>query len=382
MARLFSKALLSFCFITGIIVATDTQADQELTTSPKIVYAKALSTTQTLQDQTFYVGQEVSIVYEASLFAGASLKGSNFEKSPKDKVELKNKNATWKNIDSQHLQTTYVFKLKASSAIIPALNIVALSADGSYEEQVRVDSIALNVIDLGSNAQYAGVLGKDFKLLRNKSQRYDELHNIIVFEFEMQSQNLKDMNIKGFETQGFEELSQRNGGMYGVYYVIVPKSLRELSFEYFNPDVRRFESVNIPIVVVNSELVSTQSDLNPKASYAFFKLVIIGILIILFLGLFLWKRYKIFLFIVALLCGILIYNLAFSNSYGTLKAGASVSILPMKDSTIVRIVESDIPIQIVGERKMDLQGQSVLLYKVLIGDSQIGWVRSEYVGKN
>ena len=54
----------------------------------------------------------------------------------------------------------------------------------------------------------------------------------------------------------------------------------------------------------------------------------------------------------------------------------------MKDSTIVRIVESDIPIQIVGERKMDLQGQSVLLYKVLIGDSQIGWVRSEYVGKN
>ena len=84
----------------------------------------------------------------------------------------------------------------------------------------------------------------------------------------------------------------------------------------------------------------------------------------------------------ALLCGILIYSLAFSNSYGTLKAGASVSILPMKGSTIVRVVESDIPIQIVGERKMDLQGQEVLLYKVLIGDSQIGWVRSEYVSKD
>lgn len=381
MTRLFSKVLLSFFFITGIIIATDTQADQELTTSPKIVYAKALSTTQTLQDQTFYVGQEISIVYEASLFAEASLKGSNFEKNSKG-VELKNKNATWKSVDSQRLQTTYVFKLKASSATIPALNVVALSADGSYEDTMRVDSIVLNVIDLKSNTQYAGFLGKDFKLLRHKSQNYDEFHNIIVFEFETQAQNLEDMKIQGFETQGFEELSQRNGGMYGVYYVIVPKSLRELSFEYFNPEVRRFESVNIPIVVVNSELVSTQSDLNPKASYAFFKLVIIGVLIIFFLGLFLWKRYKIFLFIVALLCGILIYTLAFSNSYGTLKSGALVSILPMKDSTIVRVVESDMPIQIVGERKMDLQGQSVLLYKVIIGDSQIGWVRSEYVSKN
>ena len=140
--------------------------------------------------------------------------------------------------------------------------------------------------------------------------------------------------------------------------------------------------MHIPIVVVSTELVSTQSDLNPKASYTLFKLVVIGAFIALFLGLFLWRGYKIFLFVVALLCGVLIYSLVFNNIYGVLKSGAAVSILPMKDSTIVRIIESDTPVQIVGERKMDLQGQEVLLYKVLIGDSQIGWVRSEYVSKD
>lgn len=380
--RLWYRALMILVFVASNIIITSAVEDiQGLDSArPKIIYLKTLTN---LQDQTIYVGQEVFVTYEVSLFAGASLKGSSFDKIARDKIELQTKSVSWKATDSGSLQATYGFKIKSSSANIPALNATALAADGSYEENARVDSIALNAIDLRSNTRYIGVLGNNFKLLRSRSQSHDDTHNIVIFEFEIQSQNLNNMTIKGFETQGFEELKQRDdGSVYGIYYVVVPKDLRELLFEYFNPDLRRFESVHIPIVVVSSELVSTQSDLNPKASYALFKLVILGVLIALFLGLFLWKHYKIFLFIVALLCGVLIYNLAFNNIYGVLKSGAAVSILPMKDSTIVRIIESDTPAQIVGERKMDLQGQEVLLYKVLIGDSQIGWVRSEYVSKD
>ena len=380
--RLWYRALMILAFVASNIIITSAVEDiQGLDSArPKIIYLKTLTN---LQDQTIYVGQEVFVTYEVSLFAGASLKGSSFDKIARDKIELQTKSVSWKATDSGSLQATYGFKIKSSSANIPALNATALAADGSYEENARADSIALNAIDLRSNTRYIGVLGNNFKLLRSRSQSHDDTHNIVIFEFEIQSQNLNNMTIKGFETQGFEELKQRDdGSVYGIYYVVVPKDLRELLFEYFNPDLRRFESVHIPIVVVSSELVSTQSDLNPKASYALFKLVILGVLIALFLGLFLWKHYKIFLFIVALLCGVLIYNLAFNNIYGVLKSGAAVSILPMKDSTIVRIIESDTPAQIVGERKMDLQGQEVLLYKVLIGDSQIGWVRSEYVSKD
>lgn len=376
-------ALILIAVVASSIVAISAEPhDLQEQTRPKIIYAKVLTDLQALQDQTLYVGQDISITYEVSLFAGASLKGSSFEKIVRNKIELQTKNVSWKSVDSGRLQATYNFKIKSFSASIPALNVVALSADESYEESVRVDSIALKAIDLRSNAQYIGVLGKNFTLLRSKSQSHDETHNIVIFEFEIQSQNLKDMTIKGFETQGFEELKVRDDRMYGIYYVVVPKNLRELSFEYFNPDLRRFESVHIPVVVVSAELVSTQSDLNPKASYTFFKIAIIGALIALFLGLFIWKHSKIFLFIIALLCGVLIYNLGFNNTYAVVKSGASVSILPMKDSTIVRVIESDTPIQIVGERKMDIQGQEVLLYKVLIGDSQIGWVRSEYVIKD
>lgn len=380
--RLWYRALMILAFVASNIIITSAVEDiQGLDSArPKIIYLKTLTN---LQDQTIYVGQEVFVTYEVSLFAGASLKGSSFDKIVRDKIELQTKSVSWKATDSGSLQATYGFKIKSSSANIPALNATALAADGSYEENARADSIALNAIDLRSNTRYIGVLGNNFKLLRSRSQSHDDTHNIVIFEFEIQSQNLNNMTIKGFETQGFEELKQRDdGSVYGIYYVVVPKDLRELLFEYFNPDLRRFESVHIPIVVVSSELVSTQSDLNPKASYALFKLVILGVLIALFLGLFLWKHYKIFLFIVALLCGVLIYNLAFNNLYGVVKPGAAVSILPMKDSTIVRIIESDTPVQIVGERKMDIQGQEVLLYKVLIGDSQIGWVRSEYVSKN
>ena len=382
MMRLWYRALMILAFVASNIIITSAVEDiQGLDSArPKIIYLKTLTN---LQDQTIYVGQEVFVTYEVSLFAGASLKGSSFDKIARDKIELQTKSVSWKATDSGSLQATYGFKIKSSSANIPALNATALAADGSYEENARVDSIALNAIDLRSNTRYIGVLGNNFKLLRSRSQSHDDTHNIVIFEFEIQSQNLNNMTIKGFETQGFEELKQRDdGSVYGIYYVVVPKDLRELLFEYFNPDLRRFESVHIPIVVVSSELVSTQSDLNPKASYALFKLVILGVLIALFLGLFLWKHYKIFLFIVALLCGVLIYNLAFNNLYGVVKPGAAVSILPMKDSTIVRIIESDTPVQIVGERKMDIQGQEVLLYKVLIGDSQIGWVRSEYVSKD
>lgn len=343
----------------------------------KIVYLKVLQSPQ----ESLYIGQEVSVSYEAAFYAGASFVGANFDRVAQDRIEILNKNAQWRAIGQDRYQVTYYFKIKHEYASIPPLSVRALSADSSYEEIASVGAIALKALNLKTNPRYIGIFGEDFKVLRHKSKIYDDANNIVIFEFQVKSPNVRDMSFPNAPNQGFEELRMGEEKVGAIYYVVVPKSLRELNFEYFNLQVSRFESVSIPIVV-SADSVSTQSDIKPKVSYALFKFVFLGLGVALFFGLFLWKRSKLALFVMAILIGVIVYNLTLSSFHGVLKKGAQVSILPMNKSTIVRIVESDMQVEVLDSRKVNIDGENIVFYKVLIGDSQIGWVRSVYVVKN
>ncbi|MGI0406315.1 SH3 domain-containing protein [Helicobacter himalayensis] len=343
----------------------------------KIAYLKVLQFPQ----ESLYIGQEVSVSYEATFYAGASFVGANFDKVAQDRIEILNKNAQWRAIGQDRYQVTYHFKIKNEYSSIPPLSVRALSADSSYEEVASVGAIPLKALNLKTNPRYIGIFGEDFKILRHKSKIYDDTNNIVIFEFQVKSPNVRDMSFPNAPNQGFEELRMGEEKVGAIYYVVVPKSLRELNFEYFNLRASRFESVSIPIVV-SADSVSTQSDLKPKVSYTLFKFVFLGLGVALFFGLFLWKRSKLALFAMAILIGVSVYNLTLSSFQGVLKKGAQVSILPMNKSTIVRIIESDMQVEVLDSRKVNIDGENVVFYKVLIGDSQIGWVRSVYVVKN
>ena len=190
----------------------------------------------------------------------------------------------------------------------------------------------------------------------------------------------EDLYFKNIKNQGLDELTTIDGVARGIYYVLLPKEQSELNFEYFNLNTARFEAVRFPINATD-EIVTTQSELAPKIGSVFFKRIALGLMAALFIGLYFWRNYKVFVFLGAIFIGMIIYDVVLNSDFGTVESGAQLSIVPMKNSTIIRVIESSTPAQILGERAAVIDGESVMFYKVLIDDEQVGWVRGEYVIK-
>lgn len=374
MRESFLKTLCFVLFICGVVFSQDDEIN-EVYERPKIVYVNMLSA---LEDEEFYIGQEVSVTYEISLLGGAKFRSATFSNSYNGKLELRNK-PSWVSSGDNTLSATYVFKILSRNATIPAMLVSALSADESYEESVSANQIKLKIIDFRPNARYVGVLGSDFKILWHK-EKASAMENIVIFEFEVKSPNAEDLYFKNITNQGFEELNTVDGIARGIYYVLLPKEQSELSFEYFNLTTSRFEGVSFDINAI-SDSVATQSELAPKIGSVFFKRIALGLMALLFIGLYFWREYKIFIFIGAIFIGMTIYDVVLNSDFGTVESGAQLSIVPMKNSTIIRVIESSTPVQILGQRAANIDGQDVLFYKVLIDDEQVGWVRGEYVIK-
>ena len=366
------------CFVLLVCGVTLSQEDEEneVYERPKIVYVNVVSAPQ--EDEEFYVGQEVRVTYEISLLAGAKLRSAKFSSAHSGKLELRNK-PNWENLGNNTLSATYVFKILSRNASIPAMLVNAISADESYEESVSANQIQIKTTDLRSNARYTGVLGSDFKVLWHK-EKASTNENIVIFEFEVKSPNAEDLYFKNIKNQGFDELNTIDGVARGIYYVLLPKEQSELNFEYFNLNTARFEAVRFPINATD-EIVTTQSELAPKIGSVFFKRIALGLMAALFIGLYFWRNYKVFVFLGAIFIGMIIYDVVLNSDFGTVESGAQLSIVPMKNSTIIRVIESSTPAQILGERAAVIDGESVGFYKVLIDDEQVGWVRGEYVIK-
>lgn len=366
------------CFVLLVCGVALSQEDEEneIYERPKIVYVNVISAPQ--EDEEFYVGQEVRVTYEISLLAGAKLRSAKFSSAYSGKLELRNK-PNWENLGNNTLSATYVFKILSRNASIPAMLVNAISADESYEESVSANQIQIKTTDLRSNARYTGVLGSDFKVLWHK-EKASTNENIVIFEFEVKSPNAEDLYFKNIKNQGFDELTTIDGVARGIYYVLLPKEQSELNFEYFNLNTARFEAVRFPINATD-EIVTTQSELAPKIGSVFFKRIALGLMAALFIGLYFWRNYKVFVFLGAIFIGMIIYDVVLNSDFGTVESGAQLSIVPMKNSTIIRVIESSTPAQILGERAAMIDGESVMFYKVLIDDEQVGWVRGEYVIK-
>ena len=134
------------------------------------------------------------------------------------------------------------------------------------------------------------------------------------------------------------------------------------------------KDVTIPILLQN-ELVSTQTDLNPNdSSFEQYKKVAAVFFFILFLGLFIWKRRKIFLIIsIIFLIISIIYLLP--NEKAIVKKDTNVYILPTRNSTIF--------FKSANSQNVEILDRKNGFIKVLGIDNEfIGWIKEESLGTN
>ena len=154
----------------------------------------------------------------------------------------------------------------------------------------------------------------------------------------------------------------------------MPIHKKKVEFNYYNTTSKSFVTITVPLILQN-ELVSTQTDLNPNdSSFEKYKKMAVVLLLLLFILIYIWKRNKIYLVISIILLIISIIYLM-PNKTGIVKKDSYIYILPTKNSTIFFKLEN--------KEKVEVLNRKSEFIKVMGIDKEfIGWIKEDNFGKN
>ncbi|TPH82545.1 SH3 domain-containing protein [Helicobacter pylori] len=368
-----TSLILSFLvsFWTSFLVAENTSESEEI--KAKVVYVK-IPQLEDLENNPVYIGQTIGVTYDLLLFDAEFLEAKIKDGWDKTQIELLSKMPKWKKVEKELFRATYYYKIKGVKASIPPLEVSAFSNKDKYIDHSIAPKVTLQVTDLSKNPRYANVMAKDLQVLQYKTKDYDDKNNILVMELAFKEANWEDFYIKealkqGFDNASLNQIKAKEGSVF--YYCVLPKTIQNLSFDYFSLSNRQFKTLSFS-TIPTQDTTGIQSDLIPKNNFLVFSNVALLALCVFFLVLFfIFGRKLIFLGLGILCLGFVLYHLLFTQKSAILLAHQKIRILPTQNSTILGLSKNEMPIKILGSHDD--------YYKILTPHEQIGWVKKDEV---
>ncbi|GAA8884842.1 SH3 domain-containing protein [Helicobacter pylori] len=386
MGFLFEKSLMTFCarsikivktiglilsFLATFLVAENTHDPEEI--KAKVAYVK-IPQLEDLENNPVYIGQTIGVTYDLLLFDAEFLEAKIKDELDKTQIELLSKMPKWKKVEKELFRATYYYKIKGIKASIPSLEVSAFSNKDKYIDYSIAPKVTLQVTDLSKNPRYANVMAKDLQVLQYKTKDYDDKNNILVVELAFKEANWEDFHIKealkqGFDNASLNQIKAKEGSVF--YYCVLPKTIQNLSFDYFSLSDRQFKTLSF-LTIPTQDTTGIQNDLIPKNNFLVFSNVALLALCVFFLVLFfIFGRKLIFLGLGILCLGFVLYHLLFTQKSALLLAHKKIRILPTQNSTILGLSKNEMPIKILGSHDD--------YYKILTPHEQIGWVKKDEV---
>ncbi|NHA89408.1 SH3 domain-containing protein [Helicobacter pylori] len=386
MGFLFEKSLMSFCahsikilkiislilsLLAAFLVAEDAHEPEEI--KAKVAYVK-IPQLEDLENTPVYIGQTIGVTYDLLLFDAEFLEAKIKDGLDKTQIELLSKMPKWKKVEKELFRATYYYKIKGIRASIPSLEVSAFSNKDKYIDHSIAPKVALQVTDLSKNPRYANVMAKDLQVVQYKTKDYDDKNNILVMELAFKEATWEDFHIKeaikqGFDNASLNQIKAKEGSVF--YYCVLPKTLQNLSFDYFSLSNKQFKTLSFS-AIPTQDTTGIQSDLIPKNNFLVFSNVALLALCVFFLVLFfIFGRKLIFLGLGILCLGFVLYHLLFTQKSALLLAHKKIRILPTQNSTILGLSKDEMPIKILGSHDD--------YYKILTPHEQIGWVKKDEV---
>ncbi|GAA9867797.1 SH3 domain-containing protein [Helicobacter pylori] len=390
MGFLFEKSLMGFCthsikivktiglilsllatFLVADLVAENANESEEI--KAKVAYVK-IPRLEDLENNPVYIGQTIGVTYDLLLFDAEFLEAKIKDELDKTQIELLSKMPKWKKVEKELFRATYYYKIKGIKASIPPLEVSAFSNKDKYIDYSIAPKVTLQVTDLSKNPRYANVMAKDLQVLQYKTKDYDDKNNILVVELAFKEATWEDFHIKealkqGFDNASLNQIKAKEGSVF--YYCVLPKTIQNLSFDYFSLSNRQFKTLSFS-TIPTQDTTGIQSDLIPKNNFLVFSNVALLALCVFFLVLFfIFGRKLIFLGLGILCLGFVLYNLLFTQKSALLLAHKKIRILPTQNSTILGLSKNEMPIKILGSHDD--------YYKILTPHEQIGWVKKDEV---
>ncbi|WP_033744136.1 SH3 domain-containing protein [Helicobacter pylori] len=386
MGFLFEKSLMSFfahsikilkiislilSLLVAFLVAEDAHEPEEI--KAKVAYVK-IPQLEDLENTPVYIGQTIGVTYDLLLFDAEFLEAKIKDGLDKTQIELLSKMPKWKKVEKELFRATYYYKIKGIRASVPSLEVSAFSNKDKYIDHSIAPKVALQVTDLSKNPRYANVMAKDLQVVQYKTKDYDDKNNILVMELAFKEATWEDFHVKeaikqGFDNASLNQIKAKEGSVF--YYCVLPKTLQNLSFDYFSLSNRQFKTLSFS-AIPTQDTTGIQSDLIPKNNFLVFSNVALLALCVFFLVLFfIFGRKLIFLGLGILCLGFVLYNLLFTQKSALLLAHKKIRILPTQNSTILGLSKDEMPIKILGSHDD--------YYKILTPHEQIGWVKKDEV---
>ncbi|MEA3417913.1 MAG: hypothetical protein U9Q90_00840 [Campylobacterota bacterium] len=258
----------------------------------------------------------------------------------------------------------YTFYFKAHSKVfnLPRLTIV------DNNRSIDFEAGKIPVIKLKPREDFCGVLAADMKIKTSQASTYDGKNNLVNFSIEAFEANVENMHLKSVIEDGIENIDRKDAMVTAEYYAVLPESLKNLKFTYFNTIKQQYIYLQTPIEIKDAS-VATQSELNPKDD-SFDKLkksTFIGLSIFFFL-LFLWRR-DFFYLILAVVSITTLLTFYTPKKQVCVKQGAALYILPTHTSRISTKVNEEFKTPLLGERTD--------YYKIEYENGVIGWIKHE-----
>ncbi|WP_154507462.1 SH3 domain-containing protein [Helicobacter pylori] len=358
-------------FLVADLVAENTHDLEEI--KAKVAYVK-IPQLEDLENNPVYIGQTIGVTYDLLLFDAEFLEAKIKDELDKTQIELLSKMPKWKKVEKELFRATYYYKIKGVKASIPSLEVSAFSNKDKYIDYSIAPKVTLQVTDLSKNPRYANVMAKDLQVLQYKTKDYDDKNNILVVELAFKEANWEDFHIKealkqGFDNASLNQIKAKEGSVF--YYCVLPKTIQNLSFDYFSLSNRQFKTLSFSTIPIQ-DTTGIQSDLIPKNNFLVFSNVALLALCVFFLVLFFIFGRKLILLGLGILClGFVLYNLLFTQKSALLLAHKKIRILPTQNSTILGLSKNEMPIKILGSHDD--------YYKILTPHEQIGWVKKDEV---
>jgi hypothetical protein len=220
---------------------------------------------------------------------------------------------------------------------------------------------------------FCGVLAADMKIRNSQVSNYDEQNHLVTLTIEAFESNLEDMYLSNVLESGIEHLKRDNAKVESEFYFVVPTSIKEIKFTYFNTIKEQYVYLKVHIELANT-IVVTQSDLNPKEdSFELLKKYTLMFLLGFFFLMFLIKR-DFFYLVLAVVSFITLLTLYIPHKKICVKQGAPLFILPTETSTMSTKIDDELNTILLGEhgdyKKIEYQ------------EGVIGWIKNEDICEN
>ncbi|AXK48175.1 hypothetical protein CRU87_01280 [Aliarcobacter trophiarum LMG 25534] len=335
--------------------------------------AKNLYLSYTKIPTNIYKNQKFEIKIEAmittSKFTNINTKFLNYSN-----IEVLNPNSSWKKISEDKYENRYYFKVKSTNFTLPLFEVNLFNSNELIDQSI-LESLQIKHSNIGKiDDRYSNIVAENIILKAFKTKQYNNDNALTIIDLDAINSNLSDFKLKNVEEQGLSSIKEWENIENMVYYFVTPIFQKNLIFTYFNTSTNSFKEIKVPLILQN-ELVSTQTDLNPNDStFEKYKKIAAIIVFVIFLLIYIWKRWRIVLIltIISLVVAVL-YNLP--NKKGVIKTNSYIYILPTKNSTIFFKTEKDERVEALEKREN--------FVKILGVDSDfIGWVKEDSFEEN